>query len=213
MMSGNSSSLSLEARLLNLESKLGVVNPLVTKSDIAGRLDTVKQQIDVLTTASFRETWAEIQNLLVDLDPGMALTHQQQPLLYRRQEVLAAASSLENDMRELSTMMHLLKQGQTNTATTTSSGGTTTTATNTANSVGSLLREDQVTQAPILTNFTISPEEERRLDALRLTLQDMQGRVQALMGRTDQLLESYHTVMAAASEKIVMADEAIAQKS
>ena len=210
MMSGNSSSLSLEARLLNLESKLGVVNPLVTKSDIAGRLDTVQQRIDVLTTASFRETWAEIQKLLVDLDPGMALTHQQQPLLYRRQEVLAAASSLENDMRELSTMMHLLKQGQT--TATTSTGGTTT-ATNTANSAGSLLREDQVTQAPILTNFTISPEEERRLDALRLTLQDMQGRVQALMGRTDQLLESYHTVMAAASEKIVMADEAIAQKS
>ena len=195
MLSNSSSALSLEARLANLESKLGVVDPLITNNDISGRLDAVQSRIDGATTQSFRETWAEIQNLLTELDPGMALTHQQQPLLYRRQEVLAAAPTLEEDMRELSTMMHLLKQGRDDKAT------------------NQTLREDQVTQAPILTNYSISPEDQRRLDALRLTLQDLQGRIQSLMGNTDKLLESYHTVMAAASEKIVMADEAINTKS
>lgn len=194
MLSNSSSALSLEARLANLESKLGVVDPLITNNDISGRLDAVQSRIDGATTQSFRETWAEIQNLLTELDPGMALTHQQQPLLYRRQEVLAAAPTLQEDMRELSTMMHLLKQGRDK-------------ATN------QTLREDQVTQAPILTNYSISPEDQRRLDALRLTLQDLQARIQSLMGNTDKLLESYHTVMAAASEKIVMADEAINTKS
>jgi hypothetical protein len=188
-MSSSSASVLLDARLFELEAKLGVGMPNVTKNDIAGRLDGVQNTINTHTTTQFRETWQESQKLFRDLDPGMALTHQQQPLLYRRQEVLAASSSLERDMQELSKLLHLLKPR------------------NDDNSKP--LREDQVTQAPILTNFQISPQDEKRLDDVRLTTDDLSKRIQALVTRTDTLLESYHTIMAVASEKVVLADEAI----
>mmetsp|Transcript_32918 Transcript_32918/g.79635 ORF Transcript_32918/g.79635 Transcript_32918/m.79635 type:complete len:195 (-) Transcript_32918:49-633(-) len=184
--------LSLDARLLDLEAKLGVGLPIVTKSDIARRLDKVQAAVNTQTTSGFRETWHESQALFKELDPGMALTHQQQPLLYRRQEVLAAATSLDKDMQELSKIMHLL-QPQTE--------------------KGKTLREDQVTQAPILTQYyQISPSDEQRLDQLRLTMDDLAKRLQLVMVRTDAMLESYHTIMAVASEKVVMADETIKAK-
>lgn len=182
---------SLEARLLVLEAKLGVSLPFVSKSDIASRLNGVQSTINTLTTAPFRETWQESQKLFRDLDPGMALTHQQQPLLYRRQEVLAASTNLEQDMRELSKLLHFLKP---------SGNGK------------QPLREDQVTQASILTNFQISPQDEKRLEDVRLTMDDLAKRIRAIVTRTDALLESYHTIMAVASEKVVMADEAIKAK-
>lgn len=180
--------LSLEARLLDLESKLGVGHPSVTKNDIARRLDKVQGSVNEQTTSAFRETWKESQTLFKDLDPGMALTHQQQPLLYRRQEVLAAASCLTQDLQELSKIMHLLQLPSKS------------------------LREDQVKQAPILTQYNISTNDEQRLDQLRLTMEDLATRLQTVMARTDAILESYHTIMAVASEKVVLADEAIKTK-
>lgn len=182
---------SLEARLSDLEAKLGVGLPTITKSDIAQRLDKVQAAINQQTTAAFRETWNESQALFKELDPGMALTHQQQPLLYRRQEVLAAAVSLDKDMQELSKIMHLLQPHT---------------------EKGKALREDQVTQAPILTQYQISHSDEQRLDQLRLTMNDLSMRLTRVMARTDAMLESYHTIMAVASEKVVLADEAITAK-
>eukprot|EP00980_Cylindrotheca_fusiformis_P002268 scaffold523_cov101-Cylindrotheca_fusiformis.AAC.6 len=184
---------SLEARLLVLEAKLGVGTPFVSKNDIASRLNNVQNIVNAKTSAQFRETWQESQILFRELDPGMALTHQQQPLLYRRQEVLAGATNLDHDMRELSKVLHLLKPKS-------------------DDSKRQPLREDQVTQASILTNFQISPQDEKRLEDVRLTMQDLSQRIQAIVTRTDMLLESYHTIMAVASEKVVLADEIIKSK-
>ncbi|CAJ1953919.1 unnamed protein product [Cylindrotheca closterium] len=182
---------TLESRLLDLESKLGFGLPTVTKSDIAQRLDKVQTAVNQQTTAAFRETWNESQALFKELDPGMALTHQQQPLLYRRQEVLASAATLDKDMQELSKIMHLLQPHT---------------------EKGKGLREDQVTQAPILTSYQITPSDEQRLDQVRLTMDDLSRRLQQVIVRTDAMLESYHTIMAVASEKVVMADETIKAK-
>jgi hypothetical protein len=187
-MSSPSTESRLESRLIELEVKLGVRKPVVTNNDIAHRLDAIQHSIDTSLTSNMRETWGESQKLFRELDPGIALTHQQQPLLYRRQEVLAAAPSMNQDMQELAAMLHLLKP---------------------KTSEKKPLREDQVTQAAILTNFNITPEEERRLDALRLTLEELQTRVTKVAQRTDQILESYHTIMAVATEKVVLADEQI----
>jgi hypothetical protein len=114
-------------------------------------------------------------------------------LLYRRQEVLASSDSLQKDMEELRKILHLLLTSQP----ATSSGP---------------LREDQVTQAPIITSVCLSPEDERRLDALQLTFRDLDTRSQKLVGEMDNTLECYHAIMTAASEKCVLADETIAMR-
>ena len=58
-------------------------------------------------------SWKEIRKLLKDLDPGIALTHQQQPLLYKRQDVLAGATELSRDFRQLDAVLKLLLTGTT----------------------------------------------------------------------------------------------------
>ena len=188
---------SFEARLAAVEAKLGVL-PLIRPSskatidDVSSRLDAIKSAVETHTTSQFRDTWQESEKLFQELNPGMALTHQQQPLLYRRQEILASADALRTDMEELRKILHLLLTSQP--------------------AISGPLREDHVTQAPIITQLSISYEDERRLDALRLTLQDLQNRTQKLMRKMDQTLECYHTIMTAASEKIVLADETILMK-
>jgi hypothetical protein len=205
MPSASSPALSLEARVAALEAQLGVrTGAHPTKSnnnsntnDLSHRLNALQSTMEQHTSLSFRETLKESVQLMDELDPGMALTHQQQPLLYRRQQVLAGAKPLEADMDQLSQLLHLLLTSQppTPTPNTTAAGIT-------------KLRQEQVTQAPILvSSVTINPEEERRVDALRLTLQDLSGRTQTLTTQMDQVLECYHTVMMAASEKCVLAEE------
>ena len=190
----SASATSIEARLSALEAQLGVL-PLssnASRDDISSRLDIAKSKLDSTTTSQFRDTCQESENLMKELDPGMALTHQSQPLLYRRQEILAASDSLRQDMNELSKIFHLLLTAQP------------------ANS--GPLREEQVTQAPIITAPSISQEDERRLDALRLNLLDINGRTNKLVAKMDSILECYHAVMTAASEKFVLADETISHR-
>ena len=127
-----------------------------------------------------------------ELDPGMALTHQSQPLLYRRQEILADSDSLKQDMDELRKILHLLLTSQQATA--------------------GPLREEQVTQAPIITAPSISHEDQKRLDTLRIILLDISSRSKKLVSRVDNMLECYHAVMTAASEKFVLADESISHR-
>lgn len=207
----------MEARLTELEAKLGLKAGASLKTeDISSRLDAIQATVDKHTTAQFRSMWKESRGLLKDLDPGMGLTHQQQPLLYKRQEVLAAASSLQTDMGEMSKILHLLMTSQPQNAAR-AAGADPKASRNTA----STLREDQVTQAPVLllgtpssdnkgtVNSMASPEDQRRLDALRLTVEDLNGRTQNLVARMDQVLECYYSVMSAASEKCILADEAI----
>jgi hypothetical protein len=182
---------SIEARLAAVEAKLGVL-PLgaaTGKDAVAGRFQAIQSAMDSHTTSQFRDTWQESDKLFRELDPGIALTHQQQPLLYRRQEILASADTMQNDMEELRKMLHLLLTSQPSTS--------------------GLLREDQVTQAPIITGVSISPEDEHRMDVLRLSLVDLNTRTTQLVGKMDNVLECYHAIISAASEKCVLADEAI----
>ena len=182
---------SVEARLAAVEAKLGVL-PLgvpTEKDAVVGRFKAIQSAMDSHTTSQFRDTWQESDKLFRELDPGIALTHQQQPLLYRRQEILASADTMKRDMDELRKILHLLLTSQPSTS--------------------GPLREDQVTQAPIITGASISTEGERRLDALRLSLVDLNTRTTQLVGKMDNMLECYHAIISAASEKCVLADEAI----
>jgi len=151
-------------------------------------LASLKSSFEAKTTTQLRTSILESDKLMKDLDPGMALTHQQQPLLYRRQEVLASSDSLRNDMEELRKILHLL-------LTSSSSSGS--------------LREDAVTQAPILTSTNITHDDQRRLDALRLRMEGFQTRTQDMVAKVDHLVQTYHGLISAASEKFVIADEAI----
>jgi hypothetical protein len=185
---------SFEARLAAVEAKVGKLLPTtsIDEADVDSRLQSLQSKLDAHSNLQLKETWRETQELLRDLDPGVALTHQQQPLLYRRQELLASADTMSCSISELKTILHLLQTSQP--------------------AFSGPVREDQVTQAPILTGMSVSLEDERRLDALRLTLQDLQTRTQKLMGRMDHSLECYHSIMTAASEKFVLADEVVSLK-
>ncbi len=69
-----------------------------------------------------------------------------------------------------------------------------------------------VTQAPIFTILSMSPEDQRRWDALRVTMEDLNVRTRAMALRLNQLLECYHSVMSAASEKYFLADELLSSR-
>lgn len=192
-MSSCTSDRLLDARVAALETKLGLRSSSVSKVDVESRLNALQATVDKHTTPQFRSVWKESMDLLRELDPGPGLTHQQQPLLYKRQEVLAAAETLEKDMGELAKILHLLSQGR-------------------ASASSTPLREDAVTQAPILTNLSVSPEDQRRLDALRVTFEDLNTRTRVMALRLNQLLECYHSVMSAASEKCILADELLSAR-
>jgi len=187
---------SLEARLAALETKLGGKSAPNEEADVATRLSRLEASAEKQLDPSFRSLWKESLALLDELHPGLGLTHQQQPLLYKRQHVLAASDSLGNDMGELAKLLPLLSLNSNNTT------------------KDAFIREDQVTQAPILTSsqFVISPEDQRRLDALRMTLDEAQSKVQTLTKQFQHLLESYHVLVTAMSEKCILADEIISGK-
>lgn len=204
--------MTIDARLSALEWKLGLPSGASTSSkphveegdhrksqsddtaastttDVSARLAALQATMEKTTTSEFKNTWQECQRLLQELDPGTGLTHQQQPLLYKRQEILAAAPQLEHDFEHLKTLVFLLhKQG------------------------GNPLTLDAVTQAPILTSIRVSPQEQRRLDTLRLTVDDLNARTKVMTLRLHQILEAYHAIMSAASEKCILADEVLSMK-
>jgi Dynactin subunit p22 len=191
-------SASLESRLAALETKVGRIasleSPVLSEKELPSRLDSLQTTIDSHTTLAFRETWHESLKLLKELDPDIALTHQQQPLLYKRQQVLAAASQLKHDMDQLDVILKLLTNETKEKASSTSS---------------STMRLDQVTQAPILSSphYTQSHQDQERLDTLRVTYGSLNDRIGKLQQQMQQLLESYHTIMTAASEKLILAEE------
>lgn len=186
---------SLEARLQTLESVLGINQGKEEENakDLETRLNALELKIKASTPSSLHATWDESDRLLQDLHPGPNLTYQQPsknyPILFRRKEVLASADSFKADMDQLATILNLLFISQKQT--------------------DSPLREEQVTQAPILTSVSISEEEERRLDTLMLQVGDINRQVQDVANRIDALVESYHAVMSAVSERMVAADEAL----
>ncbi len=111
--------LLLDARVAALETRLGLRSASEAHDGHAPGIDANAQSVDTRqttadkhTTPQFRSLWKESLDLLWELDPGPGLTHQQQPLLYKCQEVLAVSDTLQRDMGEVAKIMHLLSQGQ-----------------------------------------------------------------------------------------------------
>lgn len=109
----------LEKRLAVLERRVGIAanthgtNTTRTAS-VDDRLSGVKRDLErnLGSAATGNEqSWKEIRKLLRELDPGIALTHQQQPLLYKRQQILAASGDLHRDFGELNAILGLLLSG------------------------------------------------------------------------------------------------------
>jgi DNA gyrase/topoisomerase IV subunit B len=196
---------SVETRVGVLEGQLGVgstsVDSLSTTTDIAVtlRMDALEQQYSSLASPSLTSIWDESDKLLQELDPGTALTYQQQiaaPILYRRQEVLACADDLKASLDELSQISNFLLIGQDHQESQTKAQ----------------LKEHQVTQAPILVGTIVSKELQLRLSAVEATVANIQNRAEQAAARLDAMLSQYYSAISIASEKLVLADEEIRSK-
>ena len=187
---------SLEARLSALEQQVGKIanagggGSEKSSSSLTNRLDGIQSSATTLLPLAQRDLWKESTKLLNDLDPGMALTHQQQPLLYKRQQVLAASTSLESDFTNLRQIQNALQS--------------------TTKSSGSSSKEDLM-QTPILTDYP-TPDL-KRLENLKYSMTDLVKRTSRLQHELDQMLEIYHQCMTVASEKCIMAEEYIHNKT
>jgi hypothetical protein len=195
---------ALESRLSALETQLGVNDYAKDKDkdnettvatedkDLISRLAGLERQFMSLTDSSFRQTWTENHKLMIELDPGTALTHQQlfaAPILYRKQELLASAEPFKHDMEQVGDILKLLLIGQ-------------------PPITDGDLKEEHVTQAPILTGTPcVSEEDQQRMDVLQHQMVDMQTRTAAVADRMDRLLNNYHSLISTVSEKMILADE------
>lgn len=192
---------ALEARLTAIEEKLGILQgkPPSETVDAQKRLEELKALYETSTDAAFRESCSESEKLLRELDAGTALTHQTSvsstPMYYRRQEVLSSSDDLKSDLDHLSQMLSLLMVSQAP-----------------MEEGRPPLREEELTQAPIVTVAPISQDDGRRLDLVVANTQDLQSKTLGLSRRVDGLLKLYSSLISTASEKLVLADEEISSR-
>jgi hypothetical protein len=233
-MATASSSASLERRLRFIERQLGLeaaqepkdgsIQPGSRKTttmneDVVTRLGRLEARWHetVVTTPKLQgahEAWVESIQRVEELDPGTALTHQQQiaaPLLYRRQEVLANAGDLAGDLDRLSTIVSLLLIGQGGGGGLERGGVTPAKNKQTGGGgAGGGNRENitasQVTNAPILVEPNVSDDELSRLAKLSKSLNAAQERVDRVANTLDRILHQYHSTISEISEKTVLLD-------
>jgi len=195
---------SLENRLSALEARIGVT----TKNDgnnnttgIASRLAAIETQWKSSTSSSnINKTWDESNHLFEDLSPGDTMSYQQStsrsmnnPILYRKQIVLASQESLRKDMSYLSEILNLLYISQKQSANTTT--------------------ETVVNNAPILHPVpNLSDKEERRLDSLRVKIIQTQQQTNSLVTKVDSLISTYQKAMLALSERVVAFEERLSEE-
>lgn len=212
------SAASIEARLRALEDVLRGSGNTETGGGDGGptsRLHALEAKLDSLATLQsssssdssgssndFQQLWQESDKLMMELDPGSALTHQQQiaaPLLYRRQAVLASADQLQQNMQKVHDILTLLAIGQAQIIT---------------NDHTTPISEMQVTKAPILTQ-TVPPSlaDQERLRKVEKNLVETQQQIESIAAHMDRLVSGYHSLVSVVSEKIVLADEALASKA
>ena len=181
------------------------------RQDFASRLTSLEQQVASLSKSSVHrdalEThWKEIQQYLQDLDPGAALTHQQSiasPFLFRRQEVLASAEELKQNMQHVTDILNLLWIGQTMPSSSSSSS---------AKSEWKIT-EMHVTKAPILvTAPALSREQQQALKHVQETLHSLSHRVTNMSAQLDRLILGFQKVVTITSEKMVLMDEELRLK-
>lgn len=197
---------SLEARFLALESSLGLLQPVNTEAsssassfrikhlDLTSRLDALECKINSFATP--QSIWNESDELLRELHPQAALTYQEpstrnDPIYYRKQQVLASVDDLKRDFAVLNRIMNLLLISQ----------------------PASKLTEEQVTQAPILVSTTTNnPDDQVRLEKLLVDIHHTRRQAMDMTRRVDSLIQTYHVVVASLSERMLLLHQKIAAK-
>ena len=165
-----------------------------TSINIEQRISTLEQQC-TRSSVALQEDWNVIDQLLQELSPGTALTHQRQvvaPLIYRKQEILASASIYKKYIHEVQQILNLISIGQT------------TKSSKNSNKI----TEQEIFNAPIIMETTeISPEQETKLEVLSTTLMDLQHRVRNISYRLDTMIDHYTNLISAISEKMILIGE------
>lgn len=195
---------SVESRLRALEEMLRggssaeVEGPASRIRSLESKLDALAMDAAQQGGPNLKQLWEESDKLMLELNPGSALTHQQQiaaPILYRRQEVLACSESLHRNMQQVMEILTLLSIGQ-------------------PQMIGdSPVSEMQVTKAPILTQTTPpSKEDQERLRKVEKTMSDVSQQMESMAARMDRLVAGYHSLVSVVSEKMVLADEVMTSK-
>jgi hypothetical protein len=199
---------SMESRLLALETSLGLLQPTNSNSnsnsinknntkDLTSRLDALEHKFQSFSTPL--TIWRESDALLQELHPQAGLTYQEpstrnDPILYRRQQVLASADDLKRDFAQLNTIMNLLLIAQST----------------------KKLSEEHVINAPIITSTTgssalVDPNSTARLETLRLDIAITCQQTMAMTNRVDSLIQTYHAIVTALSERMLLLNQTFAQ--
>lgn len=188
---------SVEVRLLALETRIGLAPKSKSsdaEKDISSRLSLLEDTWKSSTTTGFKQLCDESDNLLEDLQPGAGLTYQQElsgrsknyPILYRKQLVLASKDTLRNDMKRLSDILNLLYISQKSTL-------------------------KDVAQAPIINTPPVTPEQERRLDAVRVNAAHCQRQTSEMANKVDSLMITYQKAMLTLSGRMIQLEQEISQ--
>jgi uncharacterized protein YjcR len=179
---------SFENRVNDLERQLGISDS-TTCGDLTDRLDRIEQRFNA---GGRPDNLQEIDQMMKELDPGTALTYQQQvstgPLLYRQQQILACAASLQDNLEQLEKIQGLLLIGQ-----------------------DSLATEQHVVQAPIVNVQTLSDEQKTQLHPILLGAAQLQERLERTTIQLDDILDQYERYVSAVSDKIVQLDAALSK--
>jgi hypothetical protein len=183
----------LHFRLQQLEQRFGKYDLLSEDPSIVElRIQKLEQ---LRLPAALTEDAELIQQHLQEVSPGTALTNQRQivaPMVYRRQEILAAADTYRNDLQLLHELRQLLSIGTSSEA---------------------AMTESQVVHAPILVQETtkFTPEEDERLQAIGRNVSQLQQRIQNVSLQFDHLLDHYNNLILAISERLVCIEEGISK--
>ena len=201
--SASRSEKSMESRLLALESSLGLLqfhqssnepSPSPSTTDLSSRLAALENKFKSFSTPD--TIWSESDALLQDLHPQAGLTYQalstrNDPVIYRRQQVLASAEDLKRDFAQLNKIMNTLLISQS----------------------ANQLSEEHVTNAPILLSNTSSQDDRVRVEKLILEIGRVNQDTLAMSKRVDSLIQTYHVIVAAFSERMLLLQHIVAVKA
>ena len=193
-------------RITTIESILGIKQfktlPTETSdiSDIVTKInDLYIEHLKQIESHQFKNSslWSDLQiceKLEKEFNPGLSLTNQIQssssknaPLLYRRQQILSNQKSFQYHLQSLTVIQNLLSRQKTS---------------------GSM---DSVLLSSKDFDVAADPEMIQRLNDLSLKSLDIQSRTSKLTSRLDALVNRYHQIISATSEKMVLADEELHQ--
>jgi uncharacterized protein YjcR len=203
MTSINDDTIMLHHRVQQMEILMGLYDTTETteedsegsmSTNIEPRIATLEQQYTGRSVA-LHEDWNAIDQLLQELSPGTALTHQRQvvaPIIYRKQEILASTSNYQKNIHHVQQILNLLSIGQT-------------TCSN-----NNKITEQEIINAPIIIETTgMTSEQETNLDIVSTTLMDLQCRVQNVSYQLDTMIDNYTNLISAISEKMILIGEKI----